>query len=90
MTREEKYRQVRREAGATGVLLALIILFWCAAGFGLAGVPVFVLGLPLWAVMGTVGVWMFAIVGVYVLVHGWFADMSLDDEEARTRGGDVR
>ena len=89
MTREEKYRQVRREAGATGVLLALIILFWCAAGFGLAGVPVFVLGLPIWAVMGTVGVWMFAIVGVYVLVHGWFADMSLEDEE-QTRGGDAR
>ena len=89
MTREEKYRQVRREAGATGVLLALIILFWCAAGFGLAGVPVFVLGLPLWAVMGTVGVWMFAIVGIYVLVHGWFADMSLEDEE-QTRGGDAR
>lgn len=89
MTREEKYRQVRREAGATGVLLALIILFWCAAGFGLAGVPVFVFGLPLWAVMGTVGVWMFAIVGIYVLVHGWFADMSLEDEE-QTRGGDAR
>lgn len=89
MTREEKYRQVRREAGATGVLLALIILFWCAAGFGLAGVPVFVFGLPLWAVMGTVGVWMFAIVGVYVLVHGWFADTSLEDEE-QTRGGDAR
>ena len=89
MTREEKYRQVRREAGATGVLLALIILFWCAAGFGLAGVPVFVFGLPLWAVMGTVGVWMFAIVGVYVLVHGWFADMSLEEEE-QTRGGDAR
>ena len=89
MTREEKYRQVRREAGATGVLLALIILFWCVAGFGLAGVPVFVFGLPLWAVMGTVGVWMFAIVGVYVLVHGWFADMSLEDEE-QTRGGDAR
>ena len=88
MTREEKYRQVRREAGATGVLLALIILFWCAAGLGLAGVPVFVFGLPLWAVMGTVGVWMFAIVGVYVLVHGWFADMSLEDEE-QTRGGDA-
>ena len=89
MTREEKYRQVRREAGATGVLLALIILFWCAAGFGLAGVPVFVFGMPLWAVMGTVGVWLFAIVGVYVLVHGWFADMSLEDEE-QTRGGDAR
>ena len=89
MTREEKYRQVRREAGATGVLLALIILFWCAAGFGLAGVPVFVFGLPLWAVMGTVGVWLFALVGVYVLVHGWFADMSLEDEE-QTRGGDAR
>lgn len=89
MTREEKYRQVRREAGATGALLFAIILFWCAAGFGLAGVPGEVFGLPLWAVCGTVGVWMLAIVGVYVLVHGWFADMSLEDEE-QSRGGGAR
>ena len=89
MTREEKYRQVRREAGATGVLLFAIILFWCAAGFGLAGGQGEVSGLPLWAVCGTVGVWLFAVAGVYVLVRGWFCDLSLEDEE-QSRGGGAR
>ena len=47
----EKYRQVRKEAKATGGLLVLLILFWCFAGFGLSGVDVEMFGLPLWAVM---------------------------------------
>ena len=46
----EKYRQVRKEAKATGGLLVLLILFWCFAGFGLSGVDVEMFGLPLWAV----------------------------------------
>ena len=50
----EKYRQVRKEAKATGGLLVLLILFWCFAGFGLSGVDVEMFGLPLWAVMGSV------------------------------------
>ena len=64
----EKYRQVRKEAGATGGLLVLLILFWCFAGFGLAGVDAEIFGLPLWAVMGSVGVWIFAIVGVVATI----------------------
>ncbi|MDY6273287.1 MAG: YhdT family protein [Selenomonadaceae bacterium] len=82
----EKYRQVQKEAKATGVLLALLILFWCFAGFGLSGVDAEIFGLPLWAVLGTVGVWAFAIVGVSLLVRGVFRDMPLDDEES-TSGG---
>ena len=80
MTRFEKFQQVKREAHATGVLLFLLIVFWCVAGFGLAGVPGEVLGLPLWAVAGTLGVWCFAIAGVSVLVHRYFRDMPLSDE----------
>ena len=85
----EKYRQVRKEAGATGGLLVLLILFWCFAGFGLAGVDAEIFGLPLWAVMGSVGVWIFAIVGVVLLVRGVFCDMPLDESDDDTaEGGD--
>ena len=76
----EKYRQCRKEAGATGRFLVLLILFWCVAGFGLSGVDAELFGLPLWAVLGTVGVWAFAILGVAVLVRGVFRDMPLEDE----------
>ena len=76
----EKYRQVRKEAGATGGLLVLLILFWCFAGFGLAGVDAEIFGLPRWAVMGAVGVWIFAIVGVVLLVRGVFRDMPLEED----------
>ena len=75
----EKYRQCRKEAGATGILLVLLILFWCVAGFGLSGTDADVFGLPLWAVLGTVGVWAFAILGVIVLVRGVFRDLPLDE-----------
>ena len=38
MTEKEKYRQVRREAVATGIALLVLIVFWLFAGFGLADV----------------------------------------------------
>ena len=60
MTERGKYRQIKREAIATGVVLLLLILFWLVAGFGLSGLDVKVFHLPLWAVMGTVGVWFMA------------------------------
>ena len=87
MSNYEKYRQVRKEAGWTGVLLAALIIFWCIAGFGLSGSSIEILGLPLWAVMGTFGFWLFAIVGVKVLVKGVFRDMSLEDEDAKGGAG---
>ena len=83
----EKYRQCRKEAGATGRFLVLLILFWCVAGFGLSGVDAELFGLPLWAVLGTVGVWAFAIIGVCLLVRGVFCDMPLDESDDDTAEG---
>ena len=77
MTPKEKYRQICREAGATGLVLALIIVLWCVLGFGLSGSEVMVLGLPLWAVAGTVGIWLLAILLTFILVKFVFKDMSL-------------
>ncbi|RHM57218.1 DUF997 family protein [Mitsuokella sp. AF33-22] len=81
MNNYEKYQQVKKEAGATGALLLALILFWTAAGFGLAGTQVEFLHLPLWVWASSLGVWVFAIVGVKALTHFVFRDMSLEDEE---------
>lgn len=82
MTEYEKFRQVCREARGTGVLLGVLIVFWLAAGFGayaVWGSEPAVFGLPVWAIGGTIGVWLFAIVGVWVLLRTTFCDMDLDD-----------
>ncbi len=77
MTPKEKYRQLCREAGATGLVLLTLIILWCVLGFGLSGSQVMVFGLPLWAVTGTVGIWLLAIALTFVLVKFVFKDMSL-------------
>jgi len=81
MTEKKKYRQVQREAVATGIVLLLLILFWLAAGFGLSGSEIKIFHLPLWAVMGSVGVWFMAIFLVRVLTKTVFRDMPLSGEE---------
>ncbi len=81
MTEKEKYRQVRREAIATGIALLVLIGFWLFAGFGLAGVDVTLFSLPLWSVMGSVGVWIFAIFLAWLLAERIFRDMELEEEQ---------
>ena len=82
VTNGEKYRQIRREAAATGVGLLMLIAFWIFAGFGLADVRGEVFHLPLWAVAGTIGTWCFAILLVKFLTSVVFKDMSLEDDAA--------
>ena len=79
MTENETYRQVCREAAATGVALLILIVFWLFAGFGLAGSSSTIFRLPLWAAVSTVGVWIFAIVLVGVLTKWVFKDMDLEE-----------
>ena len=55
MNNYEKYRQVRKEAAATGLLLLILIAAWIAAGFGLADVRVEFFHLPLWVWTATIG-----------------------------------
>lgn len=77
MTPKEKYRQICREAGATGLVLLLLIIMWCVLGFGLPGSDTLIFGLPLWAVAGTVGIWLLAIFLTFILVKFIFKDMAL-------------
>ena len=87
MNNYEKYRQVRKEAAGTALLLLILIGAWVAAGFGLVGIPVELFHLPLWVWTATIGIWLFAIIGVKVLTATVFVDMSLDDEDGK---GEVR
>ena len=88
MTEWEKYQQIRREAVFTGLALLVLILFWCCAGFGLASVETEILGLPLWAVTSSIGVWLFAIVLVKILLKFVFRDMPLEDSQVE-KGADI-
>ena len=84
MTRKEKYRQMCREARATGLTLLALIVLWCCFGFGgfaLTGAEPFLFGLPLWALAGTIGIWLTAIGLVWGLTRSVFRDMALDDKE---------
>lgn len=85
MTEKEKYLQIRREAMWTGITLVVLILFWLLAGFGMADSQLTVLGLPIWAVGGTFGVWIFAMILVKLLTTCIFKDFDLDvaREEAK-------
>lgn len=76
----DKLAQTNREAKATVVALAVIVVVWLVGGFGLAGVDVQVFGTPLWIVAGCAGTWIAAVVAAVVLVRHVFADFSLDDE----------
>ena len=81
MTNEAKYRQVCKEARATGLALLVLILFWLAAGFGAAQLDIKVFHLPLWAITSSIGTWMVAILLVKFLTSVVFKDMSLEDDE---------
>lgn len=84
MSDKQKYLQIRREAGFTGLALLALILFWLAAGFGTASLDVKIMHLPLWALLGSFGVWAAAIVLTFLLTKFVFKDMDFDDQtEAR-------
>ncbi len=82
MTEEEKYHQIRKEAAFTGIALLVLILFWLAAGFGMAQMEGEVLGLPVWVVASSIGVWFMAILLVKFLTRSIFRDMPLEDDGA--------
>lgn len=76
-----KLRQCNKEARITVGALAATIVVWAVCGFGLSGVDICVMGIPLWAVTGTVGTWVFAIIVAVVLARFFFADFDLDEDD---------
>lgn len=77
MSDAQKFSLVRREAIYTGLALAGLIIFWLVAGFGTSSLDVKIFHLPLWAVLGTVGVWLAAICISAVLSRVLFKDVDL-------------
>ena len=77
---DAKLRQCNKEALITVGALLCTVVVWALCGFGLAGVPVKLMGIPLWAVAGTFGTWIFAIIVSVVLSKKLFADFDIEEE----------
>lgn len=86
MKRSEKFRQANREAKATVLAAAAVILFWSIAGFGLADVDISFYHTPLWVWGGCVGTWVFAILVTIILSEKVFVNFDLDDKEEKHNG----
>ena len=80
MSDAQKFSLVRREAIYTSLALCGLIIFWLVAGFGTASLDVKIFHLPLWAVLGTVGVWLVAIFISAILSKILFKDIDLGGE----------
>ena len=74
---KEKFNVVKREALYTGIALVALIIFWLIAGFGMSAVDAKIFHLPVWAFLGTIGVWIFAIVISFILSRKLFKDIDL-------------
>lgn len=81
MSDAQKFSLVKREAIYTGLALAGLIIFWLIAGFGTASLDVKIFHLPLWALLGSIGVWFFAIIISAVLSKILFKDVDLGGED---------
>ena len=81
MKESAKFKQANREAKATVAATVLVILFWCAAGFGLSGSDVMFLHTPLWVWGGCVGTCIFSVLVAVVLARYVFMDMTLDTDK---------
>ena len=77
----QKFSLVRREAIYTGLALIGLIIFWLIAGFGTSSLDVKIFHIPLWAVLGSVGVWFVAILISFVLSKVLFTDVDLGGED---------
>lgn len=80
MSDAQKFSLVKREAIYTGIALIGLIIFWLIAGFGTASSEIKIFHLPLWALLGTVGVWFVAICISAILSKILFKDVDLEGD----------
>ena len=91
MSYKEKFVQMNKEAKATWIVAAVIIIFWWVAGFGVysafgAGFTMF--GMPARFVLSCFGSWILSIVLVAYLIKGVFKDFDLDDDVSAAKGSE--
>ena len=81
MKLKDKYRQIKKEAGACVIALLVLIVFWAIAGLGVSHLDITVYHTPLWAITGCIGTWVFSIIMVVWMVKKVIKDFDLDDED---------
>lgn len=82
MTYKEKMKQANREAKASAVAAAIVIVAWLVLGFGLEGTGISLWSTPLWIIGGCLGTWLVAIIASAVVSHFFMADIPLEDEDS--------
>ena len=80
-SRGEKELQIRKEARATLILFGICFIWNVGFAYGLSGCGARVLGLPVWWLISTPGMFVIAIVGVIWLLNNVFADFDLEDND---------
>ena len=80
MTRDQKEKQIRREAKATFILFTICFVWNVGFAYGLSGLDIRILGLPLWWVLSTPGVFVIAVIGVVYLLKRVFVDFDFVEE----------
>ena len=89
MNREEKDRQIRREARATLILFLICFVWNVGFASGLSGTGARLFGLPVWWLVSTPGMFVIAVAGVVILLKKVFVNFDLDDAaEDVTAGSD--
>ena len=81
LNREEKDRQIRKEARATLILFFICFLWNVGFAYGLSGTGIRILGLPLWWIISTPGMFLIAIIGVFFILKKVFVDFDFDDDQ---------
>ena len=84
LTYKEKFIQMNKEAKASWIVAAVIIVFWWIGGFGvynLFGEDFFVFSMPAWFVISCFGSWILSIALVFFLIKKIYKDFDLEDKE---------
>ncbi len=81
VTKEQKDKQIRREARATLILFAICCVWNIGFAYGLSGTGARLFGLPLWWLISTPGMFVVAVIGVVYLLKKVFVNFDLDDDE---------
>ena len=81
VTKEEKNKQIKKEAFATVILFIICFIWHVGFGYGLSGVPIYIFNLPQWWIISTPGVFVVGVVGVIILLNKVFVNFDLNSEE---------
>ena len=90
MTYQEKFIQMNKEAKATWIVAAIIIVYWFLSGFGVYavwGAEWTILGMPAWFVLSCFGSWILSMVLVALMVKKVFKDFDPEEEDIGKKEG---